>query len=73
MKPISSKINPGSGLPEYLLLDHKNDPVGGGYFGETLFDYGTQHFESEALNKLYTYAQRASTGNWPPLTAAIRK
>ena len=59
MKPISSKINPGSGLPEYLLLDHKNDPVGGGYFGETLFDYGTQHFESEALNKLYTYAQRA--------------
>ena len=30
MKPISSKINPGSGLPEYLLLDHKNDPVGGG-------------------------------------------
>ena len=30
MKPISSKINPGSGLPEYLLLDHKNDPVEGG-------------------------------------------
>ena len=59
MKSISSKMDPVNGLPEYLLLDRKNDPTGGGYFGETLFDYGSQHFENEALNSLYTYAQRA--------------
>ena len=59
MKSISSKIDSKTGLPTYLLLDRKNDPTGGGYFGKTLFDYGSQHFENEALNKLYTYAQRA--------------
>jgi hypothetical protein len=59
MKSISSKIDSKTGLPTYLLLDRKNDPSGGGYFGKTLFDYGSQHFENEALNKLYTYAQRA--------------
>ena len=59
MKSISSKIDAQTGLPTYLLLDRKNDPTGGGYFGKTLFDYGSQHFENEALNKLYTYAQRA--------------
>jgi hypothetical protein len=40
-------------------LDRKNDTKGGGYFGRKLFDYGSQHFENEALNKLYTFAQRA--------------
>ena len=59
MKSISSKIDSKTGLPTYLLLDRKNDPTGGGYFGKTMFDYGSQHFENEALNKLYTYAQRA--------------
>ncbi|MDG1325276.1 MAG: hypothetical protein P8P49_05875, partial [Opitutales bacterium] len=59
MKSISSKIDSQTALPTYLLLDRKNDTRGGGYFGKTLFDYGSQHFENEALNKLYTYAQRA--------------
>ena len=59
MKSISSKIDQVTGLPRYLLLDRKNDPAVGGYFGKTLFDYGSQHFEDEALNNLYTYAQRA--------------
>ena len=59
MKSISSKVDSQTGLPTYLLLDRKNDPTGGGYFGKTMFDYGSQHFENEALNKLYTYAQRA--------------
>ena len=56
---LSSKLDQVTGLPKYLLLDRKNDPTGGGYFGETLFDYGSQHFEDEALDNLYTYAQRA--------------
>ena len=59
MEPISSKVDPKSGLPIYLLLDRKNDTKGGGYFDRKLFDYGSQHFENEALNKLYTFAQRA--------------
>ena len=59
MEPISSKVDPESGLPVYLLLDRKNDTKGGGYFGRKLFGYGSQHFENEALNKLYTFAQRA--------------
>lgn len=59
MKRISSKIDTKTGLPTYLLLDRKNDTTGGGYFGKTLFDYGSQHFEDEALNNFYTYAQRA--------------
>ena len=59
MKEISSKLDPSTWLPSYLLLDRKNDPKGGGYFGKKLFDYGSQHFEDEALDKLYTYAQRA--------------
>ena len=58
-RPISSKVDTESGLPIYLLLDRKNDTTGGGYFGKRLFDYGSQHFENEALNKLYTFAQRA--------------
>ena len=59
MEPISAKVDPKSGLPIYLLLDRKNDIKGGGYFGRKLFDYGSQNFENEALNKLYTFAQRA--------------
>ncbi len=59
MKPVCSKLDPQTWLPRYLLLDRKNSPTGGGYFGKRLFDYGSQHFEDEALDKLYTYAQRA--------------
>ena len=59
MEPISAKIDSKTGLPTYLLLDRKNDIKGGGYFGRKLFDYGSQNFENEALNKFYTYAQRA--------------
>ena len=59
MEPISSKVDPKSGLPIYLLLDRKNDTKGGGYFDRKLFDYGSQHFENEALNNLYAFAQRA--------------
>ena len=70
MKSISSKIDSKTGLPIYLLLDRKNDTRGGGYFGKTLFDYGSQHFENEALNKLYTYAQRAF---YRKLASAYRK
>lgn len=55
---ISSKRDPETGLPVYLLLDRKNDPTGGGYFGKRLFDYGSQNFEQEALNRFYTYCQR---------------
>jgi len=78
MKSISSKIDTKTGLPTYLLLDRKNDPTGGGYFGKTLFDYGSQHFENEALNNLYTYAQRAfyrklapAYRNNPEMTIAV--
>jgi hypothetical protein len=70
MEPISAKADPESGLPIYLLLDRKNDTKGGGYFGKKLFDYGSQHFENEALNKLYTFAQRAF---YRKLAAAYRK
>ena len=59
VKSLSRKYDPKTWLPRYLLLDRKNDRKGGGYFGKKLFDYGSQHFEDEALNKLYTYAQRA--------------
>ena len=59
IKEISQKLDPSTWLPRYLLLDRKNATKGGGYFGKKLFDYGSQHFEDEALEKLYTYAQRA--------------
>ena len=70
MEPISAKADLESGLPIYLLLDRKNDTKGGGYFGKKLFDYGSQHFENEALNKLYTFAQRAF---YRKLATAYRK
>lgn len=58
MAKIVEKTDPATGLPLYLLLDRKNEPQGGGYFGQRLFDYGSYNFEQEALEKLYTYCQR---------------
>lgn len=57
MKQLSGQIDPATGLPKYLLLDRKNDSSGGGYFDKRLFDYGSQNFEQEELNRLYTFAQ----------------
>ena len=56
---LSNQVDPVTGLPRYLLLDRKNEPTGGGYFNERLFDYGTQNFEQESIDRYYTYGQRA--------------
>ena len=58
-EPLSNQVDPVTGLPRYLLLDRKNEPTGGGYFNERLFDYGTQNFEQESIDRYYTYGQRA--------------
>ena len=56
---LSNQLDPVTGLPRYLLLDRKNEPTGGGYFNERLFDYGTQNFEQESIDRYYTFGQRA--------------
>ncbi|MFT5122217.1 MAG: hypothetical protein ACI97B_000845 [Verrucomicrobiales bacterium] len=55
---LGNKFDPETGLPRYLLLNRANESTGGGYFGKRLFEYGSQNFEQEALDKFYTYAQR---------------
>jgi hypothetical protein len=58
VKAIVNQRSPKTRLPLYLLLDRKNESIGGGYFGKRLFDYGSQNFEQEALRKFYTACQR---------------
>ena len=58
-KALATQTDPKTLLPRYLLLDRKNEPTGGGYFKKRLFDYGTQNFEQESIDRYYTYAQRA--------------
>ena len=58
-KALTKQLDPATSLPLYLLLDRKNEPTGGGYFKKRLFDYGTQNFEQESIDRYYTYAQRA--------------
>lgn len=58
-KALASQLDPKTGLPRYLLLDRTNQSTGGGYFEKRLFDYGTQNFEQESIDRFYTYAQRA--------------
>jgi len=41
------------GLPEYLCLDRKNELISGGYFGHTMFKYGSYNFEQPELRDYY--------------------
>ncbi len=56
-KALATQRDPETRLSRYLLLDRKNQPTGGGYFGDRLFDYGSQNFEQPELQKFYTACQ----------------
>ena len=60
MKPISSKINPEADSPSICCWTTRMIRSGG-YFGETLFDYGTQHLRAKPSTS-YTLTLRPSTG-----------
>ena len=70
---LSNQVDPVTGLPRYLLLDRKNEPTGGGYFNERLFDYGTQNFEQESIDRYYTFGQRALYRKLAPHYRSNRK
>jgi hypothetical protein len=58
LRTLIARKDPATGLPLYLALSRKNEPDGGGYFNQRLFDYGSQNFEQEALTHLYNDCQR---------------
>ena len=55
---LSNQVDPVTGLPA-TCLDRKTSPPAADISNERLFDYGTQNFEQESIDRYYTYGQRA--------------